>query len=152
MENNTYYTPTVEEYFYGLELEYLGDRHGIESNRWHKLILDSAANFRFAIEAKPIDRFRVKHLDKEDIESLGWKYIRTDLEIINLFTLDGKKSDLVDSFFTLRINTNTRAIDIILVEENHSIPVDANKAYTLFDGHLKNKSELKTLMKWLKIE
>lgn len=114
-----YYTPKIEEFHIGFEYEWLDD-----DDKWIK-------------ETSPIEitkegfdeqtyGLRVKYLDKEDIESLGFvKWI------------DRENYDLEE--YQLHKNNNL----------NISIYDDASNL--IFIGDIKNKSELKKLLKRLNI-
>ena len=62
-----YYTPEIEEFYVGFEFEYK-DHNG--SKRWHKAVIDGETH---SFKTPYVYETRVKHLDKEDIESLGFK-------------------------------------------------------------------------------
>ena len=71
--DNKYYTPTIEEFHVGFEFEsnYVGFSSDL---KWRKILLNDSHDWFWttykqdAVETE----FRVKHLDKEDIESLGF--------------------------------------------------------------------------------
>jgi len=67
MEENKYYTPEIEEFFVGFEYEVYDKLHGV----WNK------ENNFFLQQGDFKDSIRVKHLDREDIESLGWEHDQT---------------------------------------------------------------------------
>jgi hypothetical protein len=76
MENNLYYTPELEEFHVGFEIELLN----IENSQWGKYtitesdLLDATHYESSALKHILEDEYRVKYLDREDIESLGWDY------------------------------------------------------------------------------
>lgn len=140
MENNKYYTPTIEEFHIGFEYEtnYLKDD-------WVKKVLTSEDSGYF-FETYKTDavnvEFRVKLLDREDIESLGWTNGADTEEYVHYF----RNSNM------LLLNVDTRSITITdsiggLKTVGESVPIKY-----LFHGEIKNKSELCRLMKQLKIE
>ena len=118
-----YYTPTIEEFHVGFEYEYENRGSLYDKENWVKAtggIESQSPRERHIAEGK----IRVKHLDREDIESLGWRYqedsgkyvLETD---VTYFWMEefGKNSFVVDETFFI----------------------------------IKNKSELKKLMQQLRI-
>jgi len=71
MENNLYYTPTIEEFHVGFEYE---EYQFLERN-W-KIVKCEFIKPDTIIDPK---WFRVKTLDQSDIESLGWKLYSQEL-------------------------------------------------------------------------
>ena len=135
-----YYTPEQSEIYVGFECEqYLmklgpdGRIYELPENReYRKLIIDE---YSVGLSST---WYRVKLLDKEDIESLGWIYKRDNagIEEIEFASLDDEywlEYNLDDKY--LRISWNNLEGDI-----------------TRFSGTIKNKSELKKLMSQLKIK
>ena len=139
-----YYTPTIEEFHVGFEYEARIPKMESFSkevfyfNDSHKHLVN-----RVTIHEKDV---RVKYLDKEDIESLGWEidkarldgetqlkfykdnkclYYRKENHEIGIFTIDPSKND-----YYSRYNIDTTKVHIIII---------------------KNKSELKRLLKQLGI-
>lgn len=155
MDNqNKYYTPTIEEFHVGFEYERLAydeDPKGkhvtvkypceyIEYQQRLSALEESLKTPKFGI--------RVKYLDQSDIESLGWEYRSPDWTCPHLlwFTkLNYKsiKSNKTDG----NILFNPKDGWVLISEEYDSS--DENK--TRFAGYIKNKSELKVLMKQLGI-
>lgn len=145
MENNKYYTPSLEEFHVGFEYEYETWTKG----KWEKSEIeeygeggDTGHGYSISLEDKIEDnKIRVKYLDKEDIENLGFTQITDDC-----FNLPIKE-------YRGRLNQEVR----VLVRETILIylALDSNLGdkdnIVLFTGTIKNKSELKTLLKWLGI-
>lgn len=145
---NKYYTPKIEEFHVGFEYEKL--YRNIKEQWWVDSIWkpnDSVHNF-FNLQVprayKIPESIRVKYLDKEDIESLGWVYDKTstngELKFVKdnimlyyrpktkelgTFTLDPSKSD----FFS-KYSVDNKQVKFLII---------------------KNKSELKVLLKQLNI-
>lgn len=133
-----YYTPRIEEFHIGFEFEY---RSSIYDKTWHKWNIEdysvnkkSLDQFPFNINSSEIDmyEFRVKYLDQEDIESLGWVYDTSNIFYKNKYCL---------------IINDIRLGSIEIILDNSESTVDFN----LFNGTVKNKSELRKLMKQLEI-
>lgn len=123
---NKFYTPDISEFHVGFEYE----RFINDEDYWDKLVM--SVNFLTLGEIdEEINKqeIRVKYLDKEDIESLGFvEYEENCYEL--------KKEDCILNF------TKSGFIVIYLYYANS----------TLFQGYCKNKSELKKLMKQLDIK
>lgn len=147
-----YYTPTIEEFHVGFEYEYLGDRfnwmHDNPTKGWNKesfehLVGDDgdsmSGEVRSMIES---DRVRVKHLDQEDIESEGW-----GLKPEGCFG----QSDDGEELFTFYIKEEYTMLhtseNILRVFKSNQI----GQLACLFNGTIKNKSELKQVLKMIGI-
>lgn len=123
---NKYYTPELEEFHDKFEYE------SLDGKIWKNTVFD----FR---DLEVIDdeirekSIRVKHLDKDDIEECGWKnnpkidkgYFRKDKYVLRL---------------------KNEKISIFLYDENW---IDKEIIHSI---KIKNKSELRKLMKQLNIE
>jgi hypothetical protein len=143
---NKYYTPELEEFHFGFEYEYK------DGNHWRTCIADEITyqqtDFGNRSEIyhmypernpffiglsndinSPYNRFRVKYLDKEDIESLGFV------------------KDRIGSGF------NKDGCTIWLYDNNYIgiTPTEIHGEQPYFRGTIKNKSELKKLLKQLSI-
>lgn len=124
--SNNYYTPEIEEFHVGFEYEILQ-----ENDKWEKESILHKPEI-VTLPYMKIELIRVKHLDLEDIESLGFK----------------KHKSIPDYFryedFVLRIERE-RKISIYIYDE---YTVDK----LIFIGLIKNKSELKKLIVQLGIK
>ncbi len=147
--NNKYYTPTIDEFYVGFECEL---RNSSDDNNfeWEQfkiatvddgLISNSLMDWSFydsrnAIEDQSI---RVKYLDKEDIESLGWKQSR--------------ESNCSEIEFIMDLGNRLDNLGLIYDEEDQYLRIHwfGEGDITRFSGTIKNKSELKKLMKQLDI-
>lgn len=130
---NKYYTPTIEEFHVGFEYEW---NNSDEDDVFRKSIADLEDCYHCVNDIiNNIDyyKYRVKYLDKEDIESLGWKEsfrggrfdIKTDNDDFQMYLHD----NLDKGFYFIEI-------------------YDWDSQY-VFRGKIKNKSELKILLKQL---
>lgn len=122
-----YYTPAFEEFHIGFEFE---TNYLKKENEWTKVVMqpqDSGSFFeRYISDASPLE-FRVKHLDQQDIESLGW----------NKRTFQSKEYHTRD-FYLVDCGEN-----YFLLHSGEEGDISYNR---LFTGTIKNKSELKRLM------
>lgn len=136
-----YYTPELDEFCNGFEFE-----ENVVSDIWKETFFrfNWFENLEFVrkLDKKEI---RVKYLDKEDIESiLNVKKLKGDDIELNF-----QKIIREDMFFEFDYNTENK----ILIIERFLEESENNWDYfTMFSGHIKNKSELKKLLKQLDIE
>lgn len=134
-----YYTPTIEEFHVGLECEVLYDGN-YEKCKIQIGILDQNLVGRLNKPNKLIDvvltdksivNFRAKYLCHEDIENLGW--IQRDYDTFDF--------------------GNNIAFEFIPEDTSYIYTYGGGKnSYTIFQGKIKNESELKKLMQQLNIE
>lgn len=129
-----YYTPLTEEFYVGFEYEIR------QADIWYKTLFQSNECLCDFINT---DGYRVKYLDKEDIESLGWIYTKIDSNILS-FTKDKITLELYPKHFSLPKERDRLPI-VILTDYSVS-------SSRLFLGTIKNKSEFKKLIKQLDIE
>lgn len=135
-DNKKYYTPTVEEFHIGFEFEYLTLRDGAAT--WIADTYGKVVTSSYLLRQVMKTGVRVKHLDKEDIESLGWEYQGDDRDGRNLSFYEKGKFILNDY----------RPYEY----EDIKIYVSRIHAQTLFNGIIRNKSELKRIMAMIGIE
>ena len=133
MENNKYYTPTLNDFAEGLKYEWKFTSEGYTP---------FIHSFKFILPE--LQNIRVKYLDREDIESLNL----SGFEITEYF----EESHLEFTWFKgvelFGLLTFTDKM-ISFYEYNH-----INKEYSdcIFRGTIKNKSELIKLMQQLNIK
>ena len=141
MENNKYYTPTKEELHIGFEVELKSTVTGTKSNDnievWIPGTITTLKGFVKALSYLESDLIRVKYLDQSDIESLGWKETCTDY----IYTIATNKVQL-------RYNDTVALLE--MYKENNTFTI-MYSCECIFKGTIKNKSELKKLMRWLNI-
>ncbi len=158
-ENTKYYTPTIDEFYEGFEFEYLNIVHsypvklidsnklkitgeGVETSSWDKATYHSkffaypdadeewgvGNNLKNYIEIKEV---RVKRLDKQDLEELG--FLSTEKEHV-----------FKHKQWTIRIvnwcHVNGAAMYITEY-------LDAANINLVFKGFARNKSELSKILK-----
>lgn len=149
-----YYTPTIEEFHVGFEYWFssayqegvstteitIDGRDGYEPMIFNFDVYNYTPNkgeswrdiFKSMLEHNQI---KVKYLDKEDVGSLGWV---VDSQAKNYFTYNENE------YIALSFNP-----------DDHSIVIwngqDWDDEHIWFDGFVKNKSELKSLMSKLDI-
>lgn len=151
-----HYTPTIDEFRVGFEYEqlHLNDHPAWkgEPTTWNKEIVTEHDLFEDFQDCMENGLIRVKYLDMEDIESLGW----TDFQhSVNDWYKWNKTVECPISFYTyqallLQHDIPSSGIRIIGYEYEHEMKEDKN-GVNLFRGTIKNKSELKKLMTQLGI-
>mgnify|MGYP003654653281 CR=1 FL=1 len=127
-----YYTPEIEEFCVGFEFEL---REGVI---WNKITSDIQIQYALHLPGRVLKDFiRVKYLDREDIESLG-------LEHIGAYWFESKKLNCrIRKWKELEIDIYKNWSDINLAEQDE---------LRCFRGNIKNKSELKVILKQLNIK
>lgn len=142
METPKYYQPNIEEFHVGFEFEILNTEGFFfipskETGTWNKTLVHNGIFTNLEnIEKLLFDKqIRVKHLDREDIESLGLVFRNSfrDKEVYDEYYFLG-------GFLQYWCNSQT-----ILIES------DGHERRGNFIGTIKNKSELKRLMQQLNI-
>lgn len=144
-KENNYYTPELEDFYTGFEFEYKpkeGPWVKVNYNNWMSpnkgMELDFCtenellSNFnKLDVATKRLNIVRVKYLDSEDIESLGFKHYNEE-NAIERYELNGYFLYWYGNPF----------LSICKIDMNNQI----------FRGKIKNKSELKVLIKQLGID
>lgn len=143
-EQEKYYTPTIEEFYVGFEYEALNSNEwlfqesefGWKNILWEPRLVSQnmfIENIYLAILKKWI---RVKYLDKEDIESLGWKFYasKEEFDSYDLSTGDDLK------------NTKENQWNLRQSKKSNKLYIHQGTNWVRFFGTIKNKSELKRLM------
>lgn len=158
MKNKKYYTPEIEEIHVGFECEYstLADTTGENHRNWEftddvisgkiDTFLLKSIIIEMMEEGKDMP-LRVKYLDQEDIESFGFKHIGKS--VCNWYKKVERREDGYSTYgywnsFTLTLCEDNKVK--IFAQE-----YDNDSENTLFQGTIKNKSELKKLLKQLNI-
>lgn len=155
-----YYCPDKEEFFIGFEYEEFHDpiRYKIinnQLNNWNKKVfnldthlyyntyngLNQIVSF-FDCDIK--DKFRVKYLDCEDIIDLGWREKHRKYYYIEL---PASYPYYLYAILDFRWGYEDISIDVVRSHEYRN----EDDQERIFRGVIKNKSELKKLLKQLKI-
>ena len=134
-----YYTPEIEEL---RELrttyEYRYD-HSNASKDWEEIEED---DYYDRLLSDHIE-LKVKHLDREDIESLGWEFIKEYKEPGSYYLVFKKGHTELTLHPALEETT-------LFIEHESATGINST-GYPIFRGQIKNKSELKKLLKQLGI-
>tara|TARA_R110000772_G_scaffold82292_3_gene174592 strand:+ start:1027 stop:1425 length:399 start_codon:yes stop_codon:yes gene_type:complete len=129
-----YYTPSIEEFHVGFE--YRVETEAIGSTYMKESVIKDADDIEQIFKWFPEFDIEVKHLDREDIESLGFVYDRT---------YGGLNEDM------FKINDGDLILDCDYDEKYCRIYWGGDGDVTRFSGTIKNKSELKRILKQLGI-
>ena len=143
-----YYTPEKEEFCIGFEFEYLSAWQQSDTE-WEPLVFNNFKDLTSLNTYFKHAEFRVKYLTKEDIESLGFK-VEEEFRNDNLYKynflikedLDFDEGKIIGSY-----NIENRYLTI---ENGAQWPEDHQ--YYVDELIIKNKSELKRLLKQLGID
>ncbi len=131
---NKYYTPKIEEFHVGFEFEVYEDYDVLPEKSWHKETYPSDTVSQFYLNEGLL---RVKSLDQEDIESLGFEYSGNNL-VFDRFT---SEKETPNGFYYIFIHD-----DIISIESKSKTGYFTTD---MFNGTIKNKSELKNILKMI---
>ena len=143
-EEDKYYTPEIEEFHVEFEYEYKSTKYygwfDDSNGKWKKTEFSGGSIEDEGTEVDSIEdkdnNVRVKLLDREDIESLGYVYRR----IIE---------DIYEEYTPIEYNTLPSTGNIILRNTKSSEVVCFKKLIRAFRGTIKNKSELKKVLKMI---
>ena len=143
---NKYYTPTIEEFHVGFEYEALVDYYQQEFEKFTIDDTDSLRSICSTWDRGEDEYLRVKFLDREDIESLGWKVSKQhngDYNIENFTTYEN-----ATHYMVVYNQGGKRAWFCVHRKE---VDGDYGELIAEFRVAIKNKSELKKILKQLHI-
>lgn len=148
MINREYYTPKIEDLFVGYECEYRAksyqSKDKTEWHPWKEIVCEESFMARGCSESYyPSDiEIRTKYLDKEDIESLGFKY-------------DEKKEEFISNKTYLGIGIGDDKKIHIFYDEYRRLTIyyqeNRGEVHVVFDGKCTSINELKKIMSYLNI-
>ena len=156
MENSKYYTPSLNEFHTGFEYEVYVPEKEIWSKEVFFLNTSHINVIKYVDiqDENTLERARVKYLDKEDIEKLGFKDTLLKHDTTAIFKSDYKTSRGQEIGLLYTYNSNWCLIfagdfgRTEWEEGKNTYQVNGN----LFAGFVKNKSELKKILKMLNIK
>lgn len=132
---NKYYTPELEEFHIGFEYEHKGTGlRATDTGEWKFVIYEMSDHTRAFKTLLGSGHYRVKYLDKKDIWDLGFK---TDYRVEEGSWQSYNKGD-----YGLEYDPDYNTV-VVYKLEDHDI------FNSIFTGSIKNKSELKKLLKQL---
>jgi len=145
-----YYTPDITEFHVGFECELRNSSSELYEWEPFKIvgvddgeISGSKMDWSFYDSANAIkdEMIRVKYLDKQDIEECGFKYAGNDMYDILEY------NDIRGYFDAVHLIIRGTWVLISIGKKNS----DINNFATIFAGAIKNKSELKKILKMINI-
>jgi len=146
-----YYTPTIEEFHVGFEYEALE----VKDNTWNKDTFTEKDKFPIFKTGIELGWLRVKHLDREDIESVGFKLEKEASEHLpgDLFQMKAKNPHGEDATVCIYFVYSTNWAVVYWAEAtggNYMLTVNIPELRTAsnnaFAGRISNKSELKRIL------
>jgi hypothetical protein len=141
---NKYYTPDLEEFCENFEYEIFEDFDCFPEKEWHKFSFTYNDVEKMNFPLPVTNRTRVKYLDKEDIEEvLGVKQLKGDDVELN-FQLKEENSK---NFYEINYNIEDKTLTVDRFNGSENV----YNSYPIFQGKIKNKSELKKLLKQLDV-
>lgn len=158
MEHEKYYTPEPEEFRLGFQCEVSIEKsHGQyeHSIDWYPITIGGKDRYSLLIEAEfhaklklDMNKFRVKYLDKLDIESLGFIQLPNILNVFKYKEPYNKNSSIKEEWEYWHIALmDNRKYPNTIIRNYHGFDDET----VLFCGTMKNISELKILLKQLDI-
>lgn len=139
MKEEKYYTPEIEEFHVGFEYEAFHNKKWFFAegeDHWVKSKVNFGTDILIISYAVDHDFVRVKKLDREDIESLGFDNYIPPREYDHTWHYNGSRDPKIKVWFNNKFPT---------VRMYSSYPA------IQFQGTIKNKSELKKLLKQIGI-
>ena len=170
---NKYYQPEIEEFYVGFEFEiislssnnYKEDKSDCE---WNNRVLKTEHLYSGYKEDSYLEtvlsylqdgHVRVKFLDEQDILDLDWENLKTERtptfkKIKNIERLED--GDWCECILILRLRTIDGIPNVTIYsfnehDPNYTVVGEYVKRKQLFCGEIKNKSELKKILKMLEI-
>jgi len=141
---NKYYEPEIKEFHVGFEYEIYEDFDFYPEKTWHNQVYgEGGKNHEVmgCIDESQLHKIRVKHLDRLDIEELGFVFIASQNSKMYFKTKDDKITVAIRFNFYIGGFSNV-----------HVYKINLEKVSTLFLGKIKNKSELRRLVQQINIE
>ncbi len=133
-----YYTPNMSEFNINFEYEY---QENVDDKYVQEIGLPKyEEHFSDKDITMPV-MYRVKYLERQDFENLGFEYIGSAEEFVDNFWLFG-----IYGLLMIQYNYETKKT-IISIEDK-----DINNSVIVFIGTIKNKSFLKTIIKTIHIK
>ena len=144
-----YYTPSLEEFHVGFEFEW------VKPDRTETIKLECLNNIGFLWGITIPEGVRVKYLDREDIESLGFEYDgkscldetwEKEESIVDTWSYYVDTTEDKEKYYSLYSQGKLCYITYTAYQNSVGSTVEQ-----VFKGTIKNKSELKKVLKMLNI-
>lgn len=135
MEENKYYTPSIEEFHIGFEYEWLQ-----ENKEWKK----ENSPIEITIDGFELQKYglRVKFLDKTDIKLLGWVF-EEEKDGKLIFS---KSEGFFKTYLSLANRNNIPYVKIWMLLRFKNDESDTISNMYKFQGYIKNISVLKNIL------
>lgn len=153
--NSKYYTPTLEEFHAGFRYEsysvstYDGNTM---SHNWEPRIFKDGHKIYAGNDVLIPETCRVKFLDQQDIEELGWNYSGRTTELwFKIPDVDIQPFNLTYRSFMLSYSLDDYRCQIAGYEWTDCRSMNNNEGEVLFLGKVKNYNQLKQIMEWITI-
>lgn len=161
LDNKKFYVPKLEEFHIGFEYEYKYKNQDWEYAKFSNSGMDEIAGDYYEFDPEnPNTKCRVKYLDQEDIESLGFEkrlnnqwigwddYILDDISgEYGYFLQCTLHAPKMDNFYKIYVHRYLNE-DVNTIESS----INNGESELVYKGAIKNKSELKKLMVQLGIK
>lgn len=146
-EEGKYYTPDIEEFHIGFECELMSS-YGYLKGEWPNIMMEETHMMmrmerlgRDLTKMTKSGTFRVKYLDQEDIESLG--FVKSDKLPISWET---------QSWFIYKASEMYGSNIYTIQKIKPRADFKRGNKFVRFSGEIKNKSELKRVLKQIGYE
>lgn len=133
-----YYTPSIEEFYVGFEYEFSWK----DDNNWIKAAIEDGSQIDDIHEGSY--DLRVKHLDREDIEGLGFHKTGED---VNELTFQSHIDERSWWELTWDWDEDKPQKWNVIIEYWYETLNHRSDCFTRFCGTIRNKSGLKTILK-----
>jgi hypothetical protein len=142
VEQDKYYTPTIEEFHVGFEYEWM--REGEGATEWTKSVLTMENGPVGDYDAWRVNEYRVKHLNRDDVEVvLNEVKVEEGID----WVVHRQAPDWVEyrlgKGFGIVFSTKYRRVMI----EIHNVHGELGKNVMVYNMKVKNKSEFRKIYK-----
>ena len=137
-----YYQPDISEFHIGFEYEY-----NPEDDQWNKHIMNSPTPIPNLTDFVP-KYFRVKYLDREDIESLGFIQKPNDERVFMMYLKETAQPIFLNTGWSSIVSPDKQTTVISAPKMDESKMKILHENF-LFNGTIKNKSVLKQVLKMI---
>jgi len=155
--DNKYYTPSIEEFHVGFEYEVFNKTEKYLKGGLTTFPIDTKLDWTVFTFPDPYVGYeipeifkqytlRVKYLDREDIQSLGWTYVGRSID--DWYTIEGMFEIGKWTSYEVQMHCDYRNKDRRMFIN----AIDRGEDCSIFKGTIKNKSELRKLMEQLNIK
>ena len=148
-----YYSPSIEEFHVGFRYQgYFKSilKGEVVEPQWEDRVFKSGHKIYAGNDILIPENCRVKYLDQQDIEELGWVYRGAHWFYKRDSYYEIIEDEHTNYFLHIHGDESKRPYSIILGSPNNGYSLEGSDH--LFNGEIKNFNELERLMKQLKIK